>query len=288
MFYVRVYYRKCPYCGSTWAPRFSNQPVVRVGREFYVCKCGIGWPTGATEWVHLTEKQKRAYLVSTAEVGLLLMATVAPALFGYFIGPGWRTALKAGLWGLLVGVVLLVLFLWTLKGLFIALSLRRERKGQNHHNPARYPPPPSPEVVCTFRGRLLLPMGCEFPTYCVRCGDPPVTSLHQRQFKLTVPVCSACMQRYRHFRLLAYCVLALGLSGVTWAFLQPSLTDVVLGSGAISLGGIVGGAILHTDAGQYLKRVYVDDRLSVFAGAGPGLLNRLPQFTLRQLETGPA
>ena len=124
MYVVRVYYQKCPDCGSTWSTQLSQQRVIRLGKEFYVCKCKKQWPTGHTEWAHLTPEQRKEYFFSTAEIGVLLICTVCPALFGYFIGSGWRSALNAGTWGIVVGIVWIG-FLWVLKMIFVKFSLRR-------------------------------------------------------------------------------------------------------------------------------------------------------------------
>ncbi len=121
---VKVYYKKCPDCGSTWSAQLSQQEVIRLGKEFYVCKCKKQWPTGHAEWANLTAEQRKEYFFSTAEAGVLLLWTVSPALFGYFIGSGWGSAVNAGAWGFLFGVVWIG-FLWLVKMTFVKLSLRR-------------------------------------------------------------------------------------------------------------------------------------------------------------------
>ncbi|MCI0423530.1 MAG: hypothetical protein L0312_30650, partial [Acidobacteria bacterium] len=83
---VTIYYQKCPKCGETWSAQLSQARVLRVGKEAFVCKCGTAWPTGRMEWIHLNTEQRRAYFVSTAEIGVLVICLLAPALFGYFIG----------------------------------------------------------------------------------------------------------------------------------------------------------------------------------------------------------
>jgi len=124
MITVKVYYQKCPECGQTWAARLSEQEIVRIGKEVFICKCNKEWPTGCTEWTHLNTGQRRDYFVSTAEIGVLLICTFIPPLFGYFISGGWNAALRAGMWGFLVGVVF-VSVLWAIKGCIVGLSLRR-------------------------------------------------------------------------------------------------------------------------------------------------------------------
>ena len=129
MFYVKVYYQKCPDCGQTWSTQLSQAKVIRLGKEVYVCKCNKAWPTGHVEWVHLTPEQRRQYFFSTAEIGVLVISVLAPALFGFFVASGahWTPAmgaLVAASYGFLVGLVF-VAILWALKMLYVRLSLRR-------------------------------------------------------------------------------------------------------------------------------------------------------------------
>jgi len=121
---VTVYYNQCPDCGQKWAARLSEQEVIRVGREVYVCKCKKEWPTGCVEWIHLSRPEQREYFVSTAEIGVLTICTTIPPLFGYFIGNGLPAAFRAALWGFLAGVVFIGI-LWGIKLCIVGLSLRR-------------------------------------------------------------------------------------------------------------------------------------------------------------------
>jgi len=121
---VTVYYKQCPDCHQKWAARLSQQNVIRVGREVFVCKCRKEWPTGCAEWSHLSREQKRAYFISSAEIGVLFLCTFIPPLFGYFIANGWPGAFKAAGGGFAVGV-LFVGFLWLIKLFLVGLSLRR-------------------------------------------------------------------------------------------------------------------------------------------------------------------
>lgn len=122
---VTVYYKKCPDCGQKWATQLSpNQQVIRLGKETFTCKCKKQWPTGRVEWSHLSREQRRAYFVSSAEIGVLVICTIMPALFGYFIGNGWSSALRAGIWGFGVGVMFAAV-LWLVKISLVGLSLRR-------------------------------------------------------------------------------------------------------------------------------------------------------------------
>lgn len=121
---VTIYYKQCPDCGQKWAARLSQQEVIRLGRETFTCKCKKQWPTGCVEWNHLSREQRRAYFVSTAEIGVLVICTFMPALFGYFIGNGWPSALNAAAWGFVVGVAF-VAVLWLIKVSMVGLSLRR-------------------------------------------------------------------------------------------------------------------------------------------------------------------
>jgi len=122
--YVTIYYKHCPDCGENWAAQLSQSRVIRLGKEFYICKCNKQWPTGRVEWSHLSREQRRTYFVSTAEIGVLVICTIMPALFGYFIGNGWSAALRAGIWGFGVGVVFAA-FLWLIKISLVGLSVRR-------------------------------------------------------------------------------------------------------------------------------------------------------------------
>jgi hypothetical protein len=130
---VTVYYKECPICGQKWAERISQSRVIRLGKETFICKCKKQWPTGRVEWSHLSRDQRRAYFVSTAETGVLVISTIMPALFGYFVGNGGPAALRAGIWGLGVGV-LLAGVLWMIKLWLVALSLRRSPVGTPNPN----------------------------------------------------------------------------------------------------------------------------------------------------------
>jgi len=123
--YVTVYYQQCPDCGQKWATQLSsNQQVIRLGKEIFICKCEKRWPTGRIEWSHLGRKQRRQYFISSAEIGVLLICTFVPPLFAYFIGNGWPSALVAMGWGFVCGIVF-VACLWLIKAILVGLSLRR-------------------------------------------------------------------------------------------------------------------------------------------------------------------
>lgn len=123
--YVKVYKRQCPDCRQTWGAQLSEANVIRIGKETFTCKCGKQWLTGRDEWAHLSSEQKREYFFSQAEIGVAIICVAIPPLFAFFIGGnGWRSAMAAGLWGSLAAAVI-VGFLWTLKMIFVSLSLRR-------------------------------------------------------------------------------------------------------------------------------------------------------------------
>lgn len=61
MFYVHVFYKKCPTCRQTWSPQLSHAAAIQIGKEVFVCKCGIAWPTGRVEWAHITPRMRRSY-----------------------------------------------------------------------------------------------------------------------------------------------------------------------------------------------------------------------------------
>jgi hypothetical protein len=87
---VTVYYKRCPDCGQKWATQLSQSQVIRLGKEAFICKCNKRWQTGRVEWSHRSREQRRAYFVSSAEIGVLVICTIMPAL----IGNGWSSARK--------------------------------------------------------------------------------------------------------------------------------------------------------------------------------------------------
>lgn len=123
--YVRVFYQKCPTCGQTWSTQLSQADVIRLGKEHFVCKCGIEWPTKHIEWAHLTPAQRRSYFLSTAEIGVLILAPLTGGLFTLFIARKPWLGLLSGLAGGLVVAALFVAAMWSLKYVFVKLSLRR-------------------------------------------------------------------------------------------------------------------------------------------------------------------
>jgi hypothetical protein len=130
---VTVYYHYCPDCNQKWAEHLSQANVIRVGREKFVCKCNKEWNTGNVEWAHLDKKQRKSYLLSSAEIGVILICTLVPPVFGYFTGPGWRAALEAGAWGFAVGFAFACI-LWMIKAVLIMVSLRRCPEAPNPFN----------------------------------------------------------------------------------------------------------------------------------------------------------
>jgi hypothetical protein len=123
--HVKVYYQKCPDCGATWSAQLSKVKVIRLGREAFICKCNKAWPTGHIEWAHLTEDERRGYFFSQAEVGVLLICSLVPALFGYFVGShGFASTTYAAAWGFVVGISCIAI-LWFIKIGFVWVSLRR-------------------------------------------------------------------------------------------------------------------------------------------------------------------
>lgn len=125
-FHVKVYYEECPECGQTWSERVvQHTSEIRVGKEVFVCKCGIEHPTGNIEWAHLDSRQRKSYFFGSAEIGTVAIATFMPGLFGYFIGDyGLRSALAAASWGFLVGLAFAG-FLWSVRMVNVKLSLSR-------------------------------------------------------------------------------------------------------------------------------------------------------------------
>jgi hypothetical protein len=129
--YVRVHYKVCQNCGRKFGASLDpHSPAVRVGEEVYVCKCGVLYDTGKKEWANLDLKSRFDYFASTGEIGTMAICLIMPALFGYFVGPGWHWALKAASWGFLVGLSFIFLF-WMGKMVVVKLSLRRVP----HHDP---------------------------------------------------------------------------------------------------------------------------------------------------------
>jgi hypothetical protein len=73
---------RCPTCRDWWW--YSGSKHVHVGREFYVCGCGLEHPTGCIEWAHLNALGRRRYFFSQLTilwligVGVLPMVLVSP------------------------------------------------------------------------------------------------------------------------------------------------------------------------------------------------------------------
>ena len=125
MLYFKVFYQRCPTCKQTWAAELSQADVIRIGKEVFVCTCGIAWPTGRVEWAHLTPRMRRPYFLSTAEIGVVILSPLVGALFTFFIA---RNKWMGLLWGIFGGLAVAAVFLavmWTLKLMFVILSLRR-------------------------------------------------------------------------------------------------------------------------------------------------------------------
>jgi uncharacterized membrane protein (DUF485 family) len=122
---VKVYYRECPDCRAKWSAQLSTTNVIRLGKESFTCKCKKQWLTGHKEWAHLSPTERRAYFISEAEIGVLLLSIGTPALFALFLAQHQIIgALAAASYGLLFGLALVVV-LWCLKSIYVRLSLRR-------------------------------------------------------------------------------------------------------------------------------------------------------------------
>jgi len=125
MAHVTVYYNICQKCGRKFNQRLSQSSEVRVGKEVFTCKCGEQYTTGLMEWTHLTPKRRFDYFVSSGEIGLLLICTLAPALFAFFIsGHKVDTTLRVTSWGLLVAAIGIGIS-WSIKMLVVKRSLKR-------------------------------------------------------------------------------------------------------------------------------------------------------------------
>ena len=125
MFYVKVFYQKCPTCKQTWSAQLSEAEVLRIGKEMFVCKCGTAWPTGRLEWAHITPRMRRSYFLPTAEIGVLILWPFAGALFAFFIAQNRWIGL---LWGILGGLAVAAVFvavMWALKLAIVKFSLHR-------------------------------------------------------------------------------------------------------------------------------------------------------------------
>jgi len=123
--HVTIYYQVCSKCGKKFSAKlYPNSTEVRIGKETYRCSCGEEYSTGHREWANLAEEERRGYFVSSAEIGVVIISTAMPALFAYFVFDGWRSAGRAAVWGLLVGLVIIA-FLWTIKIVIVKLSKRR-------------------------------------------------------------------------------------------------------------------------------------------------------------------
>ena len=82
----------------------SWQPM---GAEKFRCACGHNWPTGAAEWDHLSDREKRNRVNGSIVLNAVLVffASIV-ALAGYFLSSKTGVALYAGL----VALSLLLLF----------------------------------------------------------------------------------------------------------------------------------------------------------------------------------
>lgn len=129
--YVKVHYQVCQKCGRKFQASLDpHSSAVRVGKEIYRCRCGEKYATGKKEWANLAARERFHYFVSTGEVGMLMICIITPALFGYFVGPGFHSALRAASYGLVVGLGFISIF-WIGKIVVVKLSLRRVP----HHDP---------------------------------------------------------------------------------------------------------------------------------------------------------
>src|SRR3954454_7259863 len=123
--YVKVYYQVCPDCHAKWSAQLSRSNVIRLGKEFHTCKCPKQWPTGHIEWAHLTPSERRSYFISEGEIGVVLLSVFTPALFAVFLAQHRLAgALTAASYGLLFGLAF-VAVLWSLKSIYVRLSLHR-------------------------------------------------------------------------------------------------------------------------------------------------------------------
>lgn len=125
MFFLRIFYQKCPTCKQTWSTQLSQADVIRIGKELFVCRCGTAWPTGRVEWAHITPHMRRSYFLSTAEIGVLVLWPLTGGLFALFIAQNKWMGL---LWGILGGLAVAAVFvaaMWALKLVIVKSSLHR-------------------------------------------------------------------------------------------------------------------------------------------------------------------
>lgn len=125
MFYVKVFYKRCPNCNQTWSAQLSQAEVIRIGKETFVCKCGTAWPTGRVEWAHLTPRMRRSYFLSTSEIGVSILLPLTFGLFAFVIA---QNKWMGFLWGILGGLAMAAVFvavMWALKLTIVKFSLRR-------------------------------------------------------------------------------------------------------------------------------------------------------------------
>jgi hypothetical protein len=73
-------FQRCPNCGDRW-----NSGKSGIGKELYVCKCGIGHSTGQVEWAHLDPKTKRDYFLWNTEIGMTVLFTGLLVVASYFL-----------------------------------------------------------------------------------------------------------------------------------------------------------------------------------------------------------
>ena len=70
--------KRCPVCGERWW--YPGSKHILVGREFFVCRCGIKHPTGRMEWARLTCRQRRQYYFSQLTLLWLVGVGLLPPL----------------------------------------------------------------------------------------------------------------------------------------------------------------------------------------------------------------
>jgi len=122
----------CDNCGrevTKQVRRRQSHSWQPMGAERFRCVCGHAWLTGAAEWDHLSEREKRNRINGfiVLNLGSLILASVI-GLVGYFLSSEANVALNAGLIAL---CLLLVLQLRSWFEVFASIWRTRLRRSPN-------------------------------------------------------------------------------------------------------------------------------------------------------------
>jgi len=90
---------ECDKCGRDITKHFrpgGSHSWAPMGPERYQCTCGQKYLTGAIEWDHLGDRERKRQLVGMFAFGLLFSALISPvSLITYFFLPEIRCARRS-------------------------------------------------------------------------------------------------------------------------------------------------------------------------------------------------